>query len=53
MHRKFATITKVAFCTVLALGGITTAIAEDKAPSATGTWTLDPGPAGMAGRKGR
>ena len=39
MHRKFAILTKVAFCAVLALGGITTAAAEDKAPSATGTWT--------------
>ena len=47
MHRKFAIITKVAFCTVLALGGITTAIAEDKAPSATGTWTWT-----QAGRDG-
>ena len=43
MHRKFAIITKVAFCTVLALGGITTAIAQD----ATGTWTWT-----QAGRDG-
>ena len=39
MHRKFAILTKVAFCAVLALGGISTASAEDKAPSATGNWT--------------
>ena len=43
MHRKFATITKVAFCTVLALGGITTAIAQDA--TGTCTWT-------QAGRDG-
>ena len=39
MHRKFAILIKVAFCAVLALGGITTASADEKAPSATGTWT--------------
>ena len=38
MYHKFAILTKVAFCAVLALGGITKAAAEDKAPSATGTW---------------
>jgi hypothetical protein len=39
MHRKFAILTKVAFCAVLALGGITAVAADDKAASATGTWT--------------
>jgi hypothetical protein len=39
MHHKFAILIKTAFCAVLALGGITTATADDKAPSATGTWT--------------
>ena len=52
MHRKFAILTKVAFCAVLALGGITTASAEDKAASATGTWTwTSPGRNGGAERK--
>ena len=39
MHRNLTILSKMAFCAVLALGGITTATAEDKAPSATGTWT--------------
>jgi hypothetical protein len=52
MHRKFAIPTKLAFCAVLALSGIATAIAEDKAPSATGTWTwTSPGRDGGAERK--
>jgi hypothetical protein len=52
MHRKFAILTQVAFCAVLALGGITTASAEDKAASATGTWTwTTPGRNGGAERK--
>jgi hypothetical protein len=42
----------MAFCAALALGGISTAIAEDKAPSATGTWTwTTPGRNGGAERK--
>ena len=52
MHRKFAILTKLAFCAVLALGGITTAAADDKAASATGTWTwTSPGRNGGAERK--
>ena len=52
MHRKFANLTKVAFCAVLALGGITTASADEKAPSATGAWTwTTPGRNGGAERK--
>ncbi|MEO8350912.1 MAG: hypothetical protein ABI680_04220 [Chthoniobacteraceae bacterium] len=52
MHRKFVILTKMAFCAVLALGGITTATAEDQAPSATGTWTwTTPGRNGGAERK--
>jgi hypothetical protein len=52
MHHKFAFMAKVAFCAVLALGGITTATAEDKAPSATGTWSwTTPGRNGGAERK--
>ena len=52
MHRKFAILTKLAFCVVLALGGITTVAAEDKAASATGTWTWTlPGRNGGAERK--
>jgi hypothetical protein len=39
MHRKLTILIKAACCAVLALGGITTANADDKAPSATGTWT--------------
>ena len=44
MQRK---VTNIAICAVLALGGIFTATAEDKAPSATGTWTWT-----MQGRDG-
>ena len=52
MHRKFAILVKVAFCAVLALGGITVASADEKAPSATGTWTwTSPGRNGGAERK--
>lgn len=52
MHRKFAILTKLVFCAVLALGGITTVAAEDKAASATGTWTWTlPGRNGGAERK--
>jgi hypothetical protein len=39
MQRILAHLTSMAFCAVLALGGISTASAEDKAASATGTWT--------------
>ena len=52
MHRKFEILTKLAFCAVLALGGITTAAADDKAASATGIWTwTSPGRNGGAERK--
>ena len=52
MQRKFANLTYLAFCAVLALGGISTASAEDKAPSATGNWTWTvPGRDGGAERK--
>lgn len=52
MQLKFANLTYVAFCAVLALGGISTASAEDKAPSATGNWTWTvPGRNGGAERK--
>jgi hypothetical protein len=52
MYSKFTTLLKAALCAVLALGGITTATAEDKAPSATGTWTwTTPGRNGGAERK--
>jgi hypothetical protein len=52
MQRKFANLTSVAFCALLALGGISTASAEDKAPSATGNWTWTvPGRNGGAERK--
>jgi hypothetical protein len=52
MHHKIAIITKAAFCTALALSGITAATAEDKASSATGTWTwTSPGRDGGAERK--
>ena len=52
MKREFANLTYLAFCAVLALGGISTASAEDKAPSATGTWTwTTPGRDGGEGRK--
>src|SRR5687768_1786414 len=52
MQRKFVNPTYLAFCAVLALGGISTASAEDKAPSATGTWTWTvPGRDGGAERK--
>jgi len=39
MQRILANVTSIVFCALLALGGISTASAEDKAPSATGTWT--------------
>lgn len=43
---------KVAFCAILALGSVTVAPADDKAPSATGTWTWTmPGRDGGAERK--
>lgn len=52
MQRKFVNLTYLAFCAVLALGGISTASAEDKAPSATGNWTWTvPGRDGGAERK--
>lgn len=52
MKRKLANLTYFAFCTVLALGGITTASAEEKELSATGTWTwTTPGRDGGEGRK--
>ena len=52
MHRKLAILIKVAFCAVLALGGIPTASADEKTPSATGTWTwTSPGRNGGAERK--
>jgi hypothetical protein len=52
MQHSFAILSKVAFYAVLALGGITTAVADDKAPSATGTWTwTSPGRNGGAERK--
>ncbi len=52
MYHKFAILTKVALGAVLALGGITTATAEDSTPSATGTWTwTTPGRNGGAERK--
>jgi hypothetical protein len=47
MQRKFANLTRAAVCAILALGGIATASAEDKALSATGNWTWT-----MAGRDG-
>jgi len=52
MQKIFANLTYVAFCAVVALGGISRASAEDKAPSATGTWTWTiPGRDGGAERK--
>ena len=52
MNRKFAILTNMAFCAALALGGISPAVAEDKAASATGTWTwTTPGRDGGAERK--
>jgi hypothetical protein len=52
MKRKFANLTYLAFCAALALGGIATASAEDKVPSATGTWTwTTPSRDGGEGRK--
>ena len=52
MQHIFANLTYVAFCALLALGGISTASAEDKAPSATGNWTWTvPGRNGGAERK--
>lgn len=47
MQRKFGNLTNIAFCAVLALSGISIASAEDKALSATGTWTWT-----FAGRDG-
>ena len=52
MQHIFANLTYVAFCALFALGGISTASAEDKAPSATGNWTWTvPGRNGGAERK--
>ena len=52
MQRKLANLLKVAFCAILTLGSITTAPAEDKVESATGTWTwTTPGRNGGAERK--
>ena len=52
MQRTFANLIYVAFCAVLALGNVSTASAEDKAPSATGNWTWTvPGRDGGAERK--
>src|SRR5215218_5079716 len=52
MQRIFANLTSMAFCALLALGSISTAAAEDKAPSATGNWTWTvPGRDGGAERK--
>ena len=52
MQRKLTNLLKVAFCAILTLGSITTAPAEDKAASATGTWTwTTPGRNGGAERK--
>jgi hypothetical protein len=39
MQRIFAHISSMAVCAVLALGGLATASAEEKAASATGTWS--------------
>ena len=51
MQRKLTNLTYLAFCAVLALG-MSTASAEDKAPSATGNWTWTvPGRDGGAERK--
>jgi len=52
MQRTFAHLTSIFACAVLALGFIATASAEDKAASATGTWTWSfPGRDGGAERK--
>jgi hypothetical protein len=52
MQRIIAHLTSIVFCAVLALGGTSTATAEDKAPSATGTWGWTiPGRDGGADRK--
>ncbi len=52
MHHKLATLIKMAFCALLVLGSVTAAPADDKAPSATGTWTwTTPGRNGGAERK--
>ena len=52
MHRKLTTLIKVASCAILALGPLSVASAEDKAASATGTWTWStPGRDGGAERK--
>jgi hypothetical protein len=52
MQRLFAHLTFIFACAALALGGISTASAEDKAASATGTWTwTSPGRNGGAERK--
>jgi hypothetical protein len=39
MQRIFAHVTSIVFSALLALGGISTVSAEDKAASATGTWS--------------
>jgi hypothetical protein len=39
MQRIFANVTSIVFCALLALGGTSTVSAEDKAASATGTWS--------------
>ena len=39
MQRILTHLTSMAFCAVLALGGSSTASAEEKAASATGNWT--------------
>src|SRR5688572_12666737 len=52
MQRIFAQVTSIAFGALLALGAISTVSAEDKAASATGTWTWSvPGRDGGAERK--
>jgi hypothetical protein len=52
MQRIFAKLTSIVLGAVLALGGISTAAAEDKAPDATGNWTWTvPGRDGGADRK--
>jgi hypothetical protein len=39
MQQQPSLLIKAAFCAILALGGIATASADDKAASATGNWT--------------
>jgi hypothetical protein len=39
MQRVFTNITSIVFSALLAIGGISTVSAEDKAASATGTWS--------------